>query len=61
MTIDLRQNIGSDHSEWAYRDKAGKWTTGRLLWPKRKHRFRMTNLADGLGVDYFVVLREKRG
>lgn len=29
----LCQNIGYTHSEWAFRDAQGKWTSGQLKWP----------------------------
>jgi len=32
----LMQNIGASHSEWAFCDKAGEWTTGKLHWPPRE-------------------------
>ena len=31
----LFQNIGTSHSQWAFRDREGKWTTGKLVWPER--------------------------
>lgn len=30
----LFQNIGSTHSQWAFLDQVGRWTTGQLVWPK---------------------------
>ncbi len=31
----LLQNIGCTHSEWAFLDREGKWTTGKLIWLPR--------------------------
>ena len=34
----LFQNIGTSHSEWAFRDREGRWIAkGKLLWPKREN------------------------
>ncbi|NOZ22909.1 MAG: hypothetical protein GXP25_17670 [Planctomycetes bacterium] len=32
----LFQNIGTDHSEWAFRDCEGRWFAGQLPWKKRE-------------------------
>jgi len=32
----LFQNIGYTHAEWAFCDRAGKWTQGKLPWPDGK-------------------------
>ena len=33
----IMQNIGYTHSEWAFRDRDGKWIAhGKLVWPKRE-------------------------
>jgi hypothetical protein len=32
----LFQNIGYTHAEWAFRDPAGRWFNGKLIWPEGK-------------------------
>lgn len=34
--VILFQNIGYTHAEWAFRDHAGRWTSGQLAWPPGK-------------------------
>jgi hypothetical protein len=32
----LFQNIGYTHAEWTFRDRAGRWFNGKLVWPEGK-------------------------
>ncbi len=56
----LFQNIGYTHSCWAFLDRQGKWTTGKLMWLPREDPTKAPYGSTGTRVNYPNVALKDR-